>query len=78
MTSLISISVNNVWAGSGRLTDGIISDCYAQFGANQDESENVYELIEEAIEGGRDQIRVELSDREHAVSITWSTEPIVS
>jgi hypothetical protein len=67
----ISISVDNVWAGSGKLIDGIISDCGAQFGADQDESENVYELIEEAIEEGKDSLKVDLSDRDDAVAITW-------
>lgn len=69
----ISISMDGVWVGSGKLIDGIISDCGAQFGADQDESENVYELIEEAIEEGKDSIKVELSDRddEYAI-ISWS------
>jgi len=75
----ISISQDNVWAGSGKLTDGIISDCAAQFGADQDESENVYEMIEEAIEEGKDSLRVELSDRDDAVTITWSiVEPMTA
>ena len=68
----ISISVDGIWAGSGKLTDGVISDCGAQFGADQDESENVYEMIEEAIMEGKDSIRVELSDRDDAVELTWS------
>ena len=71
----ISISQDNVWAGSGKLTDGIISDCGAQFGADQDESENVYELIEEAIEEGKDSIRVELADIPNAVLISWTITP---
>jgi hypothetical protein len=72
----ISISVDGVWAGSGKLIDGVISDCGAQFGDDQDESENVYELIEEAIEEGKDSLKVELSDRDSAVQITWTiTEP---
>jgi hypothetical protein len=72
----ISISVDNVWAGSGKLTDGVISDCGAQFCDDQDECENVYELIEEAIEEGKDSLKVELSDRDEAVSITWTiTKP---
>jgi len=67
----ISISQENVWAGSGILTDGKISNCGAQFGSDQDESENVYELIEEAIEDGHDGINVELADGS-TVEITWS------
>ena len=70
--TVISISQDNVWAGSGKLTDGVISDCGAQFGADQDESENVYELIEEGIEEGKDSIKVELSDRDDAVIISWT------
>ncbi len=70
--TVISISQDNVWAGSGKLTDGVISDCGAQFSADQDESENVYELIEEAIEEGKDSIRVELFDKDEAVVISWS------
>ena len=70
--TVISISQDGVWAGSGKLTDGVISDCGAQFGADQDESENVYELIEEAIKEGKDSIRIELSDADDAVVISWS------
>lgn len=70
--TVISISQDNVWAGSGKLTDGVISDCGAQFGADQDESENVYELIEEAIEEGMDSIKVALSDMNDTVVISWS------
>ena len=74
--TVISISQDNVWAGDGKLIDGVISDCGAQFGADQDESENVYELIEEAIEEGKESLKVELSDRGSAVQITWTiTEP---
>ena len=74
----ISISQDNVWAGSGKLIDGTISDCGAQFGADQDESENVYELIEEAIAEGKDSFKIELSDRDDAVTITWSiVEPTI-
>lgn len=68
----ISISQDHVWAGSGKLRDGVIEDCGAQFGADHDESQNVYELIEEAIAAGKDSIKVELSDRDDAVTITWS------
>lgn len=70
--TVIQIAVDGVWAGNGKLIDGIISDCGAQFGANQAESEGVYELIEDAIESGDDSLRVELSDRDDAVQITWS------
>lgn len=68
----ISIIQDNVLACSGKLRDGVIYDCGAQFGADQDESENVYELIEEAIAAGKDEITVEFSDCDDAVTITWS------
>jgi hypothetical protein len=74
----ISISVDNVWAGSGKLNDGVIIDCGAQFGDDQDESENVYEMIEEAISEGKDCLKVELSDRDSAVLITWTITPPTS
>lgn len=70
--TVISISVDHVWAGSGRLVDGMIVDCGAQFCADPDESENVYELIEEAIENGNSSLKVELSDRDRAVLLTWT------
>ena len=70
-TTTISIYQDDVWVGSGRLIAGTISDCGAMFGAVQDESDNVYELIEEAIEGGDDGIDVDLSDG-RTVAITWS------
>lgn len=68
----ISISQDNVWAGSGKLRDGVIEDCGAQFGANQDESEQVYEMIEEAIAEGKDSLNVELINPSETVTITWS------
>ena len=70
--TVISISVDNVWAGSGKLRDGVIEDCGAQFGADQDESEVVYEMIEDAIEEGKDAIKVQMSDSDDTVEITWS------
>ena len=73
----ISIAMDGVWAGSGKLVDGIIEDCGAQFCDDQDESENVYELIEEAIAEGKDSLKVELSKRDDAVEITWTiAEPL--
>jgi hypothetical protein len=71
----ISISVDGVWAGSGKLRDGIIYDCGAVFAGDQDESENVYELIEDAINNGKDSLKVELSYLESAVQITWTITP---
>jgi hypothetical protein len=75
--SPISITVDNVWAGDGKLRTWSdesveIVDCSAQFCDDSDESENVYELIQEAIEEGKDHLHVELSDRDSAVLITWT------
>jgi hypothetical protein len=75
--SPISISVDNVYAGNGKLRTWSdesveIVDCGAVFAGDQDESENVYESIEEAIEEGKDSLKVELSDRDSAVQITWT------
>lgn len=75
--SPISINMDNVWAGSGKLRTWSdesveIVDCGAVFAGDQDESENVYELIQDAIEEGKDSLKVELSDRDYAVNITWT------
>ena len=66
----ISISMDQVWEGSGRLVDGRIVDCGAQFCDDTDESEAVYELIEDAITEGKDEIKIEIEGRDHIVS--WS------
>lgn len=73
----ISLNVDNIWAGSGKLRTWSdesveIIDCGAIFAGNQDESENVYELIQDAIKEGKDSLKVELSDRDSAVRITWT------
>jgi hypothetical protein len=73
----ISICVDNVYAGHGKLRTWSdesveIVDCGAVFAGDQDKSENVYELIQEAIEEGKDSLKVELSDRDSAVLITWT------
>lgn len=71
INTVISICQDHVWAGDGKLTDGVISDCGAQFGDDQSESENVYELIEEAIEEDRDRLRVEMSDGT-TIELSWT------
>lgn len=68
----ISISVDGVWAGRGKLIDGKIVDCGAQFSADHDESESVYELIEDAIEHGHQWADADLSDQDNLVHVTWS------
>lgn len=73
----ISISMDGVWAGSGYLHNGTIEDCGAQFCDDNDESLELYEMIEEAIAAGRDHVDVEISDDDATHRITWSiVEPI--
>ena len=69
-TQQISISMDQAWTGSGRLVNGKIVDCGAQFCDDTDESEAVYELIEDAITEGKDEIKIEIEGRDHIVS--WS------
>ena len=56
--SIITISLNGTWAGIGTLTDGIVTDCAAQFCDDNDRSLAVYDEIEEAIESGKQSITV--------------------
>lgn len=70
----ISIRVNGTWAGSGKVINGSIVDCGAQFCDDNDKSMEVYELIEEAIERGDDNIGVETESGK--LDIAWDiTEP---
>lgn len=71
-TQQISISMDGVWAGSGILRDGVIDNCGAQFCRDNDESLEIYEMIEAAIEAGKDSIKVEISDDDETHVITWS------
>ena len=69
--TVIEICVDGVWAGSGKLRGDMdnghqIVDCGAQFGADQDASEKVYEAIEDAIDEGDDEITVD------GKRITWT------
>jgi hypothetical protein len=70
--SQISISVDGIWAGSGKLDGGQIVDCGAQFCRDADESEDIYEMIENAISGGRESVSVKHSDDDYVHHITWS------
>jgi len=46
----INIYRNDVWAGTGTLTDdGLIDDCAAILGPDQDASDTTYTAIEDAI-----------------------------
>jgi hypothetical protein len=71
----IEISLDGVWAGSGKLIDGRIEDCGAQFCDDSEESENVYELIEEAVVEGKSNLRVKFAD-DTIRELSWTvTEP---
>ena len=70
-SQVISISMDQVWAGIGELINGRIEDCGAQFCDDTDESESVYELIEEAIEAGKDSVTVTFDDNVTRV-IAWT------
>ena len=71
-TQQISISKDGIWAGSGQLRDGVIENCGAQFCGDNDESLEIYEMIETAIAEGKDSIKVETSDDDDTHVITWS------
>lgn len=66
----ISISKDGVWAGCGKLRDGVIEDCGAQFCDDNDQSLAIYDKIESAIAAGRSSIKVEI-DGVTSV-ITWA------
>jgi hypothetical protein len=72
--SVIEIYVDQVWAGSGKLVrrndECRIEDCGAQFCDDNDESLEVYDSIEEAIEAGKKSITVELEGE--SKKITWT------
>lgn len=71
----ISISVDQIWAGSGKLRDGIIEDCGAQFCDDNDASLAIYEDIEEAIAAGLDHVDAEIDGE--TKRITWIiTDPL--
>jgi hypothetical protein len=57
---VITISMNGTWAGDGRLCDGRIEDCSAQFCDDADESLAVYDAIEEAIAFGDWRIKIDI------------------
>lgn len=70
--TMISISMDGVWAGSGRFVDGQVVDCGAQFCDDNDESLEVYDMIDEAIENGQSEVRVQFSGSDETHVITWS------
>lgn len=66
----ISISLDGIWAGSGKLVDGRIEDCGAQFCDDNDASLAVYDLIESAIAAGRNSLTTEIDGERK--TLTWS------
>ena len=53
----ITIHRNNVWSGAGKIdSDGIITDCPAILGYDQDASDETYEAIQDAIADGNDSV----------------------
>jgi len=68
MTQMISISRDGIWAGSGRIAGESIVDCPAILGETQEDSDNTYEQIMDAIENGETSIDV----GEHCY--TWTIE----
>ena len=71
----ITIFVDNVEAGSGFVRidqDGghHVEDCGAQFCEDTDESDAVYELIDEALTSGKSSIKATL-DSGDTLSISW-------
>ena len=56
--SNITISMGGTWAGDGKLRDGRIEDCSAQFCDDADESLAVYDEIEAAIDGPTGRVRL--------------------
>jgi hypothetical protein len=58
----ISIYQDGVWAGTGDFLNDSIQNCAAQFCDDNDESMDVYEAIEEAINLGESQVKVEFAD----------------
>ena len=68
MAHEISIYRNGIWTGTGRLVNGSIRGCDAILGADQDASDDTYDLIEEAIDIGNSSVTC--SDGEY----TWKLD----
>lgn len=63
--SKVSIFRDGVWVGDGYWMYGIIRDCSAVLGADQDASEETCELLEDALaalDGPGGEVRVERPD----------------
>jgi len=66
----ITISMDGTWAGDGKLRDGVIEDCGAQFCDDNDASLDVYDEIESAILEGKSQIKIEIEGETKLIE--WS------
>lgn len=65
----IEFTQNGIYAGSGILQSGVIRDCGVVWSHGADESKNVYELIEGAIDDGKSTIGVQLDG--NFIRIAW-------
>lgn len=70
ITPVITITVDHVWAGSGKLINGEIRECGAQFCDDNDESDVIYSMIEDAIEAGKTSLKIEIDGKTQLVE--WS------
>jgi hypothetical protein len=68
----IVISVDGKWFGSGKLVNGRIEGCAANFCDEADESEAIYQLIEEKIEKRGTHMTVEIDGLQRLIE--WSIE----
>jgi hypothetical protein len=68
--SNITISMDGTWAGDGKLRDGIIEDCGAQFCDDNDANEAIYEAIEWEIERGGSRTKMDIDGE--AKLIEWT------
>lgn len=68
-TLRISISVDGVWAGSGRIVNGRVEECGAVWCDDQDESDVVYEMLDDAIADGLESLKIEVAGKMQ--KFTW-------
>lgn len=68
--SNITISVDGTWAGDGKLRDGVIEDCGAQFCDDNDASMDVCDEIEAAIAAGKSRIKVDIDGETNLIEWT--------
>lgn len=69
---IIIIYCDGVFSGSGKLVDGChIEDCAARFCDDEDESLEVYEIIEDAVASGESSVQVSFSDSDTIHEFSW-------